>query len=83
MRNLTTIAALALILGGTPADAGLRHDALNNQIVALADSSLAEIFARCRREVRQTFHVNYRGKGGKVRAIRQLQIDACVRNAGR
>ena len=92
MRLILAIAALALLSGplearpqrGGPDDiGGSRADGLNAALAPRAGAGLASLFAQCRRQVRQEFRVNNRGKGGKVAAIRQWQIDACVRSAAR
>ena len=91
MRLILAIAALALLSGplearpqrGGPDVGGSRADVLNAAFTPRAGAGLASLFAQCRRQVRQEFRVNNRGKGGKVAAIRQWQIDACVRSAAR
>ena len=91
MRMILAIAALALLSGAPEArvrrggsDIGpASSDRLNAVYSPRPEPGLAPVFAQCRRQVRQEFRVNNRGKGGKVAAVRQWQIDACVRSAGR
>ena len=55
---------------GSPAQASAR------------DPSLQGLFARCRKLVGREFRTGRGGRRGKIGALRQFRIDACVRGGG-